>query len=208
MSNRTQRISNGELPNYGRQHVDPLQETAHWRARLKNERTGSHKTVRASRRWAHAVLDTGPTAPVSLCSQDYSGTNTSLSMVWDVPSDAVRAPACGAKGTRAPNASCSCGHTPYQGHKGTLPAPRAPTPTRAFGPLQSGRGVALRTSKLHMQNDFGTHTGTAGANAQASNREIESHRAVPGSRQSSLQHYARAGAHRPVALARLSHLRF
>ena len=43
---RTQRVSNGELPNYGRQHHNPLQQTEQWRARCKNERTGSHKTVR------------------------------------------------------------------------------------------------------------------------------------------------------------------
>jgi hypothetical protein len=45
---RTQRVSNGELPNYGRQYHNPLEQADHWRARLKNERTGSHTTVSAA----------------------------------------------------------------------------------------------------------------------------------------------------------------
>lgn len=45
---RSQRVSNGELPNYGRQHHNPLQQADQWRARLKNERTGSHITVSAA----------------------------------------------------------------------------------------------------------------------------------------------------------------
>mmetsp|Transcript_20520 Transcript_20520/g.62581 ORF Transcript_20520/g.62581 Transcript_20520/m.62581 type:complete len:206 (+) Transcript_20520:112-729(+) len=60
---RTQRVSNGELPNYGRQHHNPLQQTEQWRARCKNERTGSHKT-------------------------DFSGNNASLSLIWNSSSDA------------------------------------------------------------------------------------------------------------------------